>query len=186
MIQIRFHGRGGQGVVTSAELTAIAAFFDGNQAQAFPAFGVERTGAPIEAFARIDDKPIRTRQHIQEPDIIVVLDASLLDTVNVAKGAKNDTLVVINTAKSKQQIATKLKIIPPNHIFTIDATRIALDIIGKNIANTVILGALARQTQLISLKSLKQAIKQKFKNKGKEIINKNIKAIEAAYNEKFE
>ncbi len=184
MIQIRFHGRGGQGVVTSAELTAIAAFLDGQQAQAFPSFGVERTGAPIEAFARIDSRPIRTREQIQHPDIIVVLDASLLETVNVAKGAKHDTLAVVNTAQAPKAIAAKLGL-PLANVFTVDATRIALKILGKNIANTIILGALARQTKIITLKSLKAAIKQKFSGKGKEIVNKNIKAVEIAYQGKI-
>ncbi len=178
MQQIRIHGRGGQGVVTAAELIAIAAFNDGQEAQAFPSFGVERTGAPIEAFARIDKKPIRSREHVYHPDVLIIQDPTLLGTVNVTEGADKKTLVIINTSKPKSQLNMKL---PPENIHTIDATKIALDIIGKNLMNTVILGAFAKVTGLLSLEALKKAINQKFSSKGKDIVNKNIKAIEQAY-----
>ena len=179
MKQIRIHGRGGQGVVTAAELIAIAAFADGREAQAFPSFGVERTGAPIEAFVRLADKPIKTREHVYEPDILIVLDASLLSTIDIAKGSKPNTQLIINTTKNKDKIKVNIK---PANIFAVDATKIALDIIGKNIANTVTLGALAKATGLISLNGLKVAIKQKFSGKGKDITEKNIKAVTKAYN----
>lgn len=178
MFQIRIHGRGGQGVVTAAELIAIAAFNDGKHSQAFPSFGVERTGAPIEAFARIDSKPIRTREHVYEPNVLIIQDSTLLGTVDVAKGCDIKTLVIINTSKSKNQLKFKL---PEKNIFPIDATKIAMDIIGRNLVNTVILGTFAKVSGLVSLESLKRAIKQKFSEKGKEIVNKNIKAIEKAY-----
>jgi len=178
MQQIRIHGRGGQGVVTAAELIAIAAFNDGKEAQAFPSFGVERTGAPIEAYARIDDKPIRTREHVYNPDVIIIQDSTLLGTVNVSHGADEHTLVIINTAKNKSQLKFKL---PAKNIYPIDATKIALDIIGKNLVNTVILGAFSKVTKLVSLTALKKAIKQKFSSKGAEIVDKNIQAIEQAY-----
>lgn len=181
MYQIRIHGRGGQGVVTAAELIAIAAFNDGQQAQAFPSFGVERTGAPIEAFARIDKMPIRTREHIYKPDVLIIQDSTLLTTVDVSKGCSDKTLVIINTAKPKSEINLKL---PKNNIFVIDATKIALEEIGRNIVNTVILGAFAQATGLISLNSLKKAVEQKFSAKGEEIVNKNIKAVEKAYSVK--
>jgi pyruvate ferredoxin oxidoreductase gamma subunit len=179
MTQIRIHGRGGQGVVTAAELIAMAAFFDGKEAQAFPSFGVERTGAPIEAFARIDNKPIRTREHIYQPDILIIQDSTLLGTIDVTKGCGKSTKVIVNSAKD----ITDLKIdLPIKNIFILDATAIALEKIGRNIVNTVILGALSRSTGIITLKSLKKAIEQKFAQKGKKIINKNIGAIEKAYN----
>lgn len=175
MKQIRIHGRGGQGVVTAAELIAIAAFNDKKEAQAFPHFGVERTGAPIEAFARIDNKPIRTREHVYEPDILIVQDPSLLEVVDVTKGCHKDTKIILNTSIEKEKVN-----LPQTNLFTIDATKIALDIIGKNIVNTVILGALAKAGE-ISLDSLKKAIEQKFAKKGKSLIDKNIKAVEAAF-----
>lgn len=181
MFQIRIHGRGGQGVVTAAELIAIAAFKSGKQAQAFPSFGVERTGAPIEAYARIDDKPIRTREHIYAPDVLIIQDASLLGSVDVAHGAANKTLMIINTAKTKEQLKQFKIGLPEKNIYLIDATKIALEIIGKNIVNTVILGAFAKTTGLVSLDALKKAIEEKFREKGREITDKNIKAIEEAY-----
>ena len=186
MKQIRIHGRGGQGVVTAAELIAIAAFMDGKQAQAFPSFGVERTGAPIEAFARIDKKEIRTREHVYNPGILIVQDPTLLNTVDVISGCNSNTIIIINTIKPKSELMPALKSdqkinLVEKNIYTIDATKIALDTIGRNIVNTVILGAFAKATGLVSLESLKKAIQQKFKDKGKEIINKNIKAIEKAY-----
>lgn len=179
MTQIRIHGRGGQGVVTAAELIAIAAFNEGKEAQAFPSFGVERTGAPIEAFARIGKKPIRIREHVYEPDILIVQDSTLLATIDVAKGCGGNTIVIINTSKPKDRLGINL---PPDNIFALDATKIALDEIGRNIVNTVILGAFARATNLISLESLEKAITEKFKEKGEKIITKNINAIKKAYN----
>lgn len=179
MKQIRIHGRGGQGVVTAAELIAIAAFNDNEEAQAFPSFGVERTGAPIEAFARIDSKPIRTREHVYHPDILIVQDASLLSAVDVAKGCDEKTIAIINTSLAKDSIKINL---PAENIFTIDATKIALEIFGKNIVNTILLGAISKSTNIFSMDAVKKAIKQKFAGKSKELIDKNIKAVEMAYN----
>jgi len=178
MIEIRIHGRGGQGVVTAAELIAIAAFKSSKQAQAFPSFGVERTGAPVESFARIDDQPIIVREQIYQPDILIIQDSTLLDIMDVTKGCSKKTLVVINTAKNKSELKINL---PKNNIHTIDATKIALAIIGKNVVNTVILGSFAKATGLISLESLKQAITEKFSGHD-ELIAKNLKAVEQAYN----
>ena len=178
MHQIRIHGRGGQGVVTAAELIAIAAFKDGWQAQAFPSFGVERTGAPIEAFARIDDKPIRTREHVYKPDVLIVQDPSLLSVIDVQKGCDDNTVVIVNTTKKKNQLNLTL---PEKNIYALDATKIALDKIGRNIVNTVILGAFAKVTGLASLESLEKAISQKFSKKGQKIIDKNINAIKTAF-----
>ena len=177
MIQIRIHGRGGQGVVTAAELIAIAGFKQGLEAQAFPSFGVERTGAPVESFARLDDKPIIVREQIKEPNILIIQDATLLDSIDVSKGADKKTIVIINTAKAKEDLKINL---PKANIHTIDATKIALEIIGKNIVNTVILGAFAKITGLVNLESLKYAIREKFSGK-EALIDKNIKAIEQAY-----
>lgn len=181
MIQIRIHGRGGQGVVTAAELIAIAAFKDGREAQAFPSFGVERTGAPVEAYARLDNQPIILREQIYKPNVLIIQDASLLDNVDMAKGADKKTIAIINTAKAKQTLKINL---PQANIHTIDATKIALEIIGKNIVNTVILGAFAKTTGLVSLDSLRQAIAEKFAGHD-ELIAKNIKAIEQAYQNNF-
>jgi pyruvate ferredoxin oxidoreductase gamma subunit len=177
MIQIRIHGRGGQGVVTAAELIAIAAFKDGSQAQAFPFFGVERAGAPVESYVRIDQKPIIVREQIYQPNVLIIQDASLLDIIDITKGADKKTAVIINTDKKISDLKIKL---PQANIHTIDASKIALEVIGKNIINTVILGAFAKATGLISLASLKLAIAEKFAGHP-EIIDKNTKAIEQAY-----
>ena len=175
MIQIRIHGRGGQGVVTAAELIAMAAFKSGLEAQAFPSFGVERTGAPVESFARIDDKPIITREQIYCPDVLIIQDATLLDTIDVTRGCDKKTMIIINTTKAGLKIN-----LPKTNLHAIDATKIALEVIGKNIVNTVILGAFAKATGLVSLESLKLAIKEKFAGR-EDLISKNIKAIKQAY-----
>ncbi|MBU0722422.1 pyruvate ferredoxin oxidoreductase subunit gamma [Patescibacteria group bacterium] len=180
MFQIRIHGRGGQGVVTAAELIAIAAFKNGKQAQAFPFFGVERTGAPVEAYARIDDRPIILRQQIYQPDVLIIQDPTLLDAIDITKGCTKKTIVIINTPKDKTNFSYLEKNLLKNNIHTIDASKIALEIIGKNIVNTLILGAFAKFTGLISLDSLKKAVREKFAGQT-DLINKNIKAVETAY-----
>jgi pyruvate ferredoxin oxidoreductase gamma subunit len=178
MYQIRIHGRGGQGAVTAAELIAIAAFEDRKYSQAFPSFGVERTGAPVESFARIDNKPIRTREQIYNPDVLVVLDATLLEVIDIAGDCDENTRIIVNTGKEKDELNIPIK---GENIYTVDATRIALDVIGRNVANTTTLGAFAKATDLISIKGLEKAIKQKFEEKGKDIVNKNIEAVKRAY-----
>jgi len=186
MQEIRIHGRGGQGVVTASELIAISAFKNKHYSQAFPSFGVERTGAPIEAYSRIDDKFIRTREQVYNPEVLIILDASLLNTNNLVSGCDENTMIIVNTTLStkeiKETLAEKWQFkSKENNIHTLDATAIALKILGKNLANTVILGLLAKNSKLISLESTKEAIKEKFQEKGKEIIKKNITAITKAY-----
>lgn len=181
MTQIRLHGRGGQGVVTAAEIVAIAAFAGGKQSQAFPSFGVERTGAPIEAYARISDTPILTREQIYQPDILIVQDSSLLGVVDVGKGSNKNTIIIINTSKTKAEVK-KFIDLPDDNIYLLDATKIAMEILGRNIVNTVIVGALAKVTGLISVEALRQAIAEKFSEKGPEMVAKNTKAVETAFN----
>jgi pyruvate ferredoxin oxidoreductase gamma subunit len=166
MIEIRIHGRGGQGAVTAAQLLAIAAFYDGKYAQAFPMFGVERRGAPATSFVRIDDKPINSREQIYSPDYVLVFDPSLIKMIDAKKGVKEEVLV--NTNK---------KI---NGCYGQDLTDKAMKILGKPIINTLILGMFAGRTKLVSLESLKKAVDQVFEG---DIAMKNKKAIEEAYNE---
>lgn len=179
MEQIRIHGRGGQGVVTAAELIAIAAFSEGKYAQAFPNFGVERSGAPIQSYARISSEPIITREQIYQPNILIIQDASLLENKDILKGTDKNTLFIIN-APAGYQPPTKL---PSKKIYFSPATEIALKMFGRNIVNTVILGAFAKHSGLIGLPALKEAITKKFQNKGEEIIKKNVQAIEIAFND---
>jgi pyruvate ferredoxin oxidoreductase gamma subunit len=177
MEQIRIHGRGGQGVVTAAEIVALAAFYEGYESQAFPNFGVERTGAPIQSFARISKKPIITREQIYEPTVLIIQDATLIDSVDVFYGSTKNTMIIINSSKNNwPELKTRFK-----KIYFTPATEIALEIFGKNIVNTTILGAFAKHSKLISLVSLKKAITEKFKDKGNNIIAKNILAITKNY-----
>lgn len=175
MIEIRIHGRGGQGSVTAAELLSIAAFTDGKFSQAFPAFGVERRGAPVQAFMRINDSPIRIRSQIYEPDIVIVQDPTLLQTVDVANGLKENGILMINTSEKPshfKNIKTKAKIL------TIDATKIAMDIIGKPIVNTVLLGAFSAATEDVNVESIKKAVKERFPGV---VGEKNAEAIQKAF-----
>jgi pyruvate ferredoxin oxidoreductase gamma subunit len=174
MKEIRIHGRGGQGSVTAAELLAVAAFDDGKYSQAFPAFGVERRGAPVTAFVRLNDKPIRLRSQIYEPDYVIVQDATLVDVVNVAAGAKPDGIILINTEKSPAYF----KLDTHASIKTLDATKLAMDIIGKPIVNTTLAGAFAGVSGLINPESIKNAVMERFPGK---VGEKNAKAIKAAY-----
>jgi pyruvate ferredoxin oxidoreductase gamma subunit len=166
MIEIRIHGRGGQGAVTAAQILAIAAFYDGKQAQAFPMFGVERRGAPATSFVRIDDKPINIREQIYSPDYVIVFDPSLIKMVDAKKGVKEEVLV--NTNK---------KI---DGCYGQDLTDKALKIFGKPIINTLVLGMFAGRTKLVTIESLKKAIDQVFEG---DLAEKNKKAVEESYNE---
>lgn len=174
MKEIRIHGRGGQGSVTAAELLAVAAFDDGKYSQAFPAFGVERRGAPVMAFVRLDDKPIRLRSQVYEPDYVIVQDVTLVDVVNVAAGAKPDGIILINTEKSPSSFNLDAKA----SIKTLDATKLAMDIIGKPIVNTTLVGAFAGISGLIRPESIKNAVMERFPGK---VGEKNAQAIQAAY-----
>lgn len=199
MIEIRLHGRGGQGVVTGAELIAIAAFYDGKQSQAFPHFGVERSGAPIQSYARVDNKFINLREQIKEPNVVIIQDSSLLGTVDVLKGLKNNGIVLINTGKNLKEVFKKFgKIINPPARFTkgetsknetilkvknkkfkvlaIDGTTVALKILGKPIVNTLMALELAKETDIITSGSIKKALKDKFKGQR---LKKNLTLAEA-------
>lgn len=169
MIEIRIHGRGGQGAVTASEILAVAAFKDGKFSQAFPKFGPERSGAPVEAYCRIDDKYIDIRSQIYEPDYLIVLDDSLTKVIDVTKGLKNGGVIVANSEAPMDFKGFKT--------FTTDATNVALEIIGKPIVNTTMLGAFVKATKLVTLKSVEEAINERF---DKELADKNITAIRRA------
>jgi pyruvate ferredoxin oxidoreductase gamma subunit len=167
MFQVRIHGRGGQGVVTGAEMLSIAAFLEGKYAQAFPSFGSERTGAPVVAFCRIDTKEIRLREPIMAPDALIIQDPTLLHQVDVFQGLKDDGYVLINSAKSFMElgideIASRLR--PERHA-CVPATEIALKHLGRPLPNAVLLGAFAGLAGQISLPSVVSAIRDKFTGK---------------------
>ncbi len=177
MVEIRFHGRGGQGAVTSAELTALAAIEEGKYAQAFPSFGPERRGAPVMAFVRVSEQPIRSREKVYNPDIVVVLDPSLLQIVNVEAGLKDGGLVILNTKKTLDEIRSETGI--KARLAIVDASKIAMETMRVPITNTTMLGALLKAAGLMSIDALRAPVQHRFGP----IAEKNLKACVRAYEE---
>ena len=181
MIELRLHGRGGQGAVTAANLLVAAALNDGNKGvQAFPFFGAERRGAPVRAFSRISEEDIHLRSEIYEPDIVIVLDESIMDVVDALKGLKKYGKILINTRKKPKEFDFSNKY----NVSTVDATGIALKheilVGGIPVVNTPILGAVPKILDRVTLKSIQKTIKGKWKV---ELANKNVKATQDAYNQ---
>lgn len=164
MLQVRIHGRGGQGVVTGAEMLSIAAFRGGKHAQAFPSFGSERTGAPVVAFCRIDDKPIRLREPIMAPDVLIIQDPTLLHQVDVFSGLQRDGSILVNTARSFDQLGLGdfVKGFRPERLLTVPATELAQRHVGRPLPNAVLLGAFAALSGVVSLDAVHAAIREKF------------------------
>jgi pyruvate ferredoxin oxidoreductase gamma subunit len=176
LIEIRWHGRGGQGAVTSTELLAQAAISEGKFAQAFPSFGPERRGAPVQAFNRIDSKaPVKIRADITEPDYVVVLDPSLLGKVNVTSGLRKGGWVILNTRKTAAEIKSEFGIKYP--VATVNANKIAREVLGVPIVNTTMLGAVVKITGVIDKKSAHAPLEKRFGRLGE----RNIQAMETAY-----
>ena len=180
MLQIRIHGRGGQGVVTAAEMLSIAAFAQGRHAQAFPSFGSERTGAPVVAFCRIDDREIRLREPILAPDVLIVQDPTLLHQVDVFQGLEADGYVLINSKRSFDalgvgEIAQRFR---RERMFTLPATEIALKHLGRPLPNAVLLGGFAALAGLVTLDAVAHAIRAKFRGK---VADGNVAAATEAY-----
>ncbi len=161
MIEVRLHGRGGQGAVTSAELLAISAINQGRYAQAFPSFGPERRGAPVMAFVRVSDQVIRTREKVYHPDIVMVLDPSLPTIVDVVKGLKENGWVILNSHKDEKALREVLKGYA-GKLAVVDATKIAMEVLGLPITNTTMLGALLKATGLVELNYLEEALEHRF------------------------
>lgn len=180
MFQVRIHGRGGQGVVTGAEMLSIAAFLGGQHAQAFPNFGSERMGAPVVAFCRMDDKEIRLREPVMEPDAIIIQDPTLLQQVDVFGGLKKDGYILINTNHSFDDLGLGefVKDHQPAHLLTVAATELALKHVGRAVPNVPLLGAFAAITGLITLAAVQAAIQQKFKGA---VAEGNIQAAREAF-----
>ena len=181
MFEVRIHGRGGQGVVTAAELLSVAAFLEGKHAQAFPSFGSERTGAPVVSFCRIDDKEIRLREPILEPDALIVQDPTLFKAVaDVFDGIKPNSYLLINTNKSfaELHLADIVMKLPAGHACTVPASELALRYIGRPLPNAALLGAFAALTGIVHLQSVATAIRQTFSGK---IAEANVAAASAAH-----
>ncbi len=172
--EIRIHGRGGQGNVTASEFLAEAAFADGLYAQAFPMFGSERHGAPVTAYVRISDKPIRLRSQIYEPDYVIIQDASLFAGNDLLEGLADGGLIIINTGRP----AADFKIPARFKVVTVPATELALDIVGKPIINTIMVGAFASASGEIHLKALEASIRERYPG---ELGEKEIVAMHKAF-----
>ena len=180
MFQIRIHGRGGQGVVTAAEMLSIAAFREGRHAQAFPSFGSERTGAPVVAFCRIDDKEIRLREPVLEPDALIIQDPTLLHQVDVFGGLRPDGFILINTTRTFEALGVGdfVRGFHADHLCTVPATEIALKHIGRPLPNAALLGGFAAVSGNLSLASVAAAIRDKFSGK---VAEGNVAAATEAY-----
>ncbi|MDP1654387.1 MAG: 2-oxoacid:acceptor oxidoreductase family protein [Rhodocyclaceae bacterium] len=180
MFQVRIHGRGGQGVVTAAEMLSVAAFDEGRHAQAFPSFGSERTGAPVVAFCRISDREIRLREPIMEPDAIIIQDPTLLHQVDVFAGLKPDGYILINTSKSFEELglADFVKSHRAERLCTVSATELALKHVGRPVPNVPLLGGFAAVAGVIQLASVIKAIEERFSGK---VAAGNVAAARAAY-----
>jgi pyruvate ferredoxin oxidoreductase gamma subunit len=178
LIEIRWHGRGGQGAVTSAELLAKAAIDEGKYAQGFPAFGAERRGAPVVAFDRIDSlSPIRVRAEIRQPDVVIVLDPTLLRVVKVTAGLKDDGILVINTKKSFEAIQKDFG--NTWKLALVDGSRIAREILGVPIVNTTMLGALLKAIPVVQIESLVKPLEERFGR----LAERNLNALKRAFEE---
>ncbi|MBO0869846.1 MAG: 2-oxoacid:acceptor oxidoreductase family protein [Micromonosporaceae bacterium] len=173
MFSVRIHGRGGQGVVTAAELLAVAAFVEERYAQAFPSFGSERTGAPVAAFCRVDDRPIRSHEPVVAPDAILVADPTVMHQVDVLAGLRPDGYLLVNSAGSAPDFAQ-----PGARLTLVPATELAMQHIGRPLPNAVLLGAFAALTGVVRLDSVCAAIRERFPAR---IAERNIAAATAAW-----
>lgn len=180
MFQVRIHGRGGQGVVSGAEMLSVAAFLEGRHAQAFPSFGSERMGAPVMAFCRIDDRPIRLREPVMAPDALIVQDTTLVHQVDLFNGLRPDGFVLLNSTRSMQDLGLAEFARDFHHyrIHTCAATELALKHVGRPVPNVPLLASFAALTGLIRLESVLAAIRDKFPEK---VATANVAAAEEAY-----
>jgi pyruvate ferredoxin oxidoreductase gamma subunit len=180
MFQVRIHGRGGQGVVTAAEMLSIAAFLENRYAQAFPSFGSERTGAPVVAFCRMDEREIRLREPVLEPDALIIQDPTLLHQVDVFGGLVRDGYILINTSRSFEAlgVAEFVRTLRAERLCTVPATELALKHVGRPLPNAALLGGFAAIAGVISLDSVAAAIRRKFAGA---VGEGNVAAAAAAY-----
>ncbi len=181
--EIRWHGRGGQGVVTAGKMLAQVALDSGQYFQAFPDYGPERAGAPIRAFTRLSPEPIHRHCQIQKPDIVMVLDPTLLEAVDVTEGLKEDGMLLVNTDQPPKTVREKVGF-RTGRVFAVDATRIALETLGREITNTPMLGAFVKATGIVTVEELIAQTRKQFGDKfGKAVVERNLEAIRRAANE---
>lgn len=182
--EIRWHGRGGQGTVTAAKVLADACLSGGRYVQAFPEYGPERAGAPLRAYNRVSSHELRMHCPVLEPDIVAVADATLLDSINVAEGAKENSIFLINTSKDSKKTREKLKAGKSQKVFSLDATKIAIECFGRALPNAPMLGAVCKITGLITLEHLLEDVKKSFGKKfSQKIIDGNLEATKRGYEE---
>lgn len=179
LTEVRWHGRGGQGIVTVSRLLAQAALLDGKHVQAFPEFGPERRGAPVTGYTRISDEPIVIHSYIYNPDIVVIVDPTLLGKIDVTRGLVENGMVVANSDRKPEELKKELGV-EKGQVYTVNAARIALDILGRPIYNTAMLGALIKTVPLVSMNSLSKVIQERFPGT---VGEKNVAVIERAYEE---
>jgi len=177
--EIRWHGRGGQGAWTASEILAKAAILEGKYIQSFPEFGPERMGAPVNSYTRISKEPINLHCSVYNPDIVAVLDPTLLKAVPVTQGLKENGTLLVNTEATSAEIREKLNL-KSGEVWTVRATKIAIRILGRPITNTAMVGAVAKASQIVSLESIKKAAKERF---SPSVAEKNIAIIKQAYEE---
>ncbi|OGQ37587.1 MAG: pyruvate synthase, partial [Deltaproteobacteria bacterium RIFCSPLOWO2_01_FULL_42_9] len=181
----RWHGRAQQGIVTAAKMVGEACLRSGKYVQAFPEFGPERMGAPVRAYNRVSDEPIRLHCQVTEPKYILIADPTLIPTVNVLEGAPEDAIFIINTPKSPQEMRSELKLNSKKAaVYTLDASKIAIETIGRNMPNTPMLGALAKATNVITLDALIDNFKENYSKKfSPKVIDGNVAAMNMGFQE---
>ncbi|MBS7645437.1 MAG: 2-oxoacid:acceptor oxidoreductase family protein [Candidatus Bathyarchaeia archaeon] len=180
LTEIRWHGRAGQGIITASRLLAYAAILEDKHAQAFPEFGPERIGAPISGFTRISDQPIEIHSKIYQPDVVVVLDPTVMKMVNVTEGLKEKGKLLVNSKERPRELSSRLGI-DSMEVYTLNATRISIDVLGDARAlNTIMLGALIGATSLVSLDSVIKALGERFKGS---ILEKNVQLLRRGFSE---
>ena len=180
ILEVRWHGRGGQGAWTASELFARAAIAEGKYIQSFPEFGPERMGAPVTAFTRISDEPIRMHCAVYQPDVVAVLDPTLLKTVKVADGLKEDGGNIVVNSKDSPIETRKLLNSTIGKLWTVPASEISLKILGMPITNTAMLGAVARVTGIVSLETIEKMVRARFRP---DVAEKNFAVVKEAYQE---
>lgn len=184
LIEIRWHGRGGQGTVTAAKVLADACISGGRYVQAFPEYGPERAGAPLRAFNRISSKELRMHCPVLNPQVVCVVDATLLEAIDVADGATPDAVFIVNTTKAPSEIREKLGATDGQKVFTVDATKISIETIGRALPNACMLGSVSKATAIVALEDLVEDVKKSFSKKfSQKIIDGNVEAVRRGYAE---
>lgn len=183
-VEIRWHGRGGQGTVTAAKVLADACMSGGRHVQAFPEYGPERAGAPIRAYNRVSDKELRMHCPVLNPKVVAVVDASLLDAIDVTEGATDDAVFVVNTSKDPKTVRAKMKAKPTQKVFTVDASKIALESFGRPMPNSSMLGAVNKAINIVTMEVLLEDVKGSFGKKfAQKIIDGNLAAVKRGFEE---